>query len=223
KIAVEKSLSKEIAELILEIEKIKKEIASGKISFEDAVMKYSEDPSKEETKGFTEFYTRGYAFYSLDEALESLAVGEISDPITTPMGCLIVKLEKEYFDLDGVRTSTAIRQIILTFDRFTKVDEDLMSKMQKLMSSAKVDLIDLSLRKEIPQLHMMGKNLSPEELDASMKEIKEMEAPETNWRDLEPDTVIARIDMTESPDETDVIEDDSSDEIEEPDESDDGK
>ncbi|MCD6218284.1 peptidylprolyl isomerase [bacterium] len=188
---IEKHFKKEIKELSDEMEGIVEKINNKKITFEDAIMEYSDDPDKERSNGLIEGYSTGAAFYVLDQQLLNLKEGEISEPFISPIGCMIIRKEKENLDLNGGFVSADIRQLILSLDRFLPEGENTLTKLQELAMESDVELIDISLLKEIPELQMI--KTPPEEYETRRAEIDSLEMPETDWRDVDPDTVIAKL------------------------------
>ena len=73
-------------------EDIKNEIASGKISFEDAAVKESTCPSKENGGSLGEF-GRGMMVPEFEEAAFKLNIGELSEPVQTQFGYHLIKVE----------------------------------------------------------------------------------------------------------------------------------
>ena len=71
------------------------EIASGKISFEDAAKKYSSCPSNERGGSLGDF-TRGQMVPEFDSAVFSMNVGEVtSEPVKTQFGYHLIKLNSK--------------------------------------------------------------------------------------------------------------------------------
>lgn len=71
---------------------IKGEIESGKISFEDAALKYSQDPSARDNKGLLGYFSAFQMVYPFEEAAFNTKVGQISDPVKTRFGYHIIKV-----------------------------------------------------------------------------------------------------------------------------------
>lgn len=74
------------------IEEIKKEIESGSISFEDAAVKYSQDPSAKDNQGLLGYFSAFQMVYPFEEAAYNTKKGKISDPIRTRFGYHIIKV-----------------------------------------------------------------------------------------------------------------------------------
>lgn len=88
-------------------EHIIKEIESGRLSFEDAAVRYSEDPSardmdmgngrppREGNKGKLGFFSVFDMVYPFEEAAFNLEIGQISKPVRTQFGYHIIKLDEK--------------------------------------------------------------------------------------------------------------------------------
>ncbi len=74
------------------VEEIKADIEAGKISFEDAAVKYSQDPSAKDNKGSLGYFSAFQMVYPFEEAAYTTKVGEISNPIKTRFGYHILKV-----------------------------------------------------------------------------------------------------------------------------------
>ena len=70
--------------------KIKKEIESGQISFEDAAREYSLCPSGQ-NGGDLGYFNRKQMVQQFSDTAFDLKVGQISDPVGTKFGCHIIK------------------------------------------------------------------------------------------------------------------------------------
>lgn len=88
--------------------KIKEEIVSGNVSFEEAAEKYSSCPSKEQG-GSLGAFSRGMMVPEFEEASFTLPVGEVSEPVQTQFGYHIIKVtdrsEKNIKPFDEVKES----------------------------------------------------------------------------------------------------------------------
>ncbi|WP_456405492.1 peptidylprolyl isomerase [Caldithrix abyssi] len=74
-------------------EKVAREAKSGKTSFNYLAEKYSDDPSAKGNKGDLGYFTWGQMVDEFQKAAFSMKPGEISDPVETPYGYHIIKVE----------------------------------------------------------------------------------------------------------------------------------
>ncbi len=74
--------------------RVREEIASGAIRFEDAAKKYSSCPSKEEGGNLGDF-GRGQMVPEFEEACAALGVGELSAPVKTQFGYHLIRLNSK--------------------------------------------------------------------------------------------------------------------------------
>lgn len=70
---------------------IRKQIMDGKISFADAAVKYSEDPSAKNNKGDLGYFTAFRMVYRFEDAAYKTKIGDISMPFRTRFGYHIVQ------------------------------------------------------------------------------------------------------------------------------------
>lgn len=73
------------------ITNIRLQILEGKISFEEAAVKYSTDPSAKQNKGNLGFFSAFRMVYPFENSAFNTKVGEISEPFRTQFGYHIVK------------------------------------------------------------------------------------------------------------------------------------
>ncbi|MCD6376471.1 MAG: peptidylprolyl isomerase [Caldisericaceae bacterium] len=74
-------------------EKILREAKSGKTSFNYLAEKYSDDPSAKKNKGDLGYFTWGQMVDEFQKAAFSMEPGQISEPVETPYGFHIIKVE----------------------------------------------------------------------------------------------------------------------------------
>ncbi len=74
-------------------EKVAREAKSGKTSFNYLAEKYSDDPSAKTNKGDLGYFTWGQMVDAFQQVAFSMKPGEISDPVETPYGYHIIKVE----------------------------------------------------------------------------------------------------------------------------------
>lgn len=70
---------------------IKKQIESGKLTFDEAALKYSQDPSAKTNNGDLGYFTAFRMVYPFEDAAYKTEIGKISDPFRTQFGFHIVK------------------------------------------------------------------------------------------------------------------------------------
>ena len=85
---------KEDEQVLSRIRSIREEILSGKIGFEEAARKYSEDGSAKRG-GSLGTFRRGRMVEPFEEAAFALKEGEISEPVKTPFGYHLIRVEKK--------------------------------------------------------------------------------------------------------------------------------
>ncbi len=90
-----------------QIEDIRNEIVSGKISFEDAANKYSEDRGSANKGGDLGFFERRSMILPFDETSFKMQPGEISPVVETKFGFHLIKFveEKPYPSFDEEKTN----------------------------------------------------------------------------------------------------------------------
>lgn len=74
------------------LEEIKKQIAGG-ASFADLARQYSEDPGSARQGGSLGTISRGFMDPSIEDAVFSLALGEVSDPVRSAFGLHLIKVD----------------------------------------------------------------------------------------------------------------------------------
>ena len=82
---------------------IRNEILDGKISFEDAARKHSQDPGSAEDGGDLGFIPKGTFVLEFEKAAYSLAPGELSKPIETQFGYHLIQFVEKRGELIHVR------------------------------------------------------------------------------------------------------------------------
>jgi peptidyl-prolyl cis-trans isomerase SurA len=89
--------------------KVKKEIESGAITFENAALKYSEDPSAGDNQGSLGYFTAFQMIYEFENQAFKTPVGKVSNVFKTEFGYHIVKV----FDKRLSKGDVTVRQIML--------------------------------------------------------------------------------------------------------------
>ena len=114
------------------IERIYKEVISGKISFEDAVKLYSEDTQSKPNDGKLRWFGKGEMVTEYQDASFALKnIGDISKPVQTRYGWHIIKLldKKQLSDYETEKSS--IKQKILKSARRQVAQKRLISQIKK--------------------------------------------------------------------------------------------
>lgn len=98
---------------------IRKEIESGSISFENAALKYSEDPSAQDNQGSLGYFTAFQMIYEFENHAFATAPGKVSAVFRTEFGYHIVKV----FDKRLSKGDITIRQIKLELNPNPSAEE----------------------------------------------------------------------------------------------------
>jgi len=85
---------KEIAALVQQAQAIRQEIAGGKLSFADAVRKYSAGANAASGGNLGFVPRRGLMVESFSRAAFALAPGRVSEPVTTPFGVHLIRCDE---------------------------------------------------------------------------------------------------------------------------------
>ncbi|OAG27443.1 peptidylprolyl isomerase [Thermodesulfatator autotrophicus] len=94
-IEVSQNASKEEVQKALEkAKKIRERLLKGE-DFAKLAKKYSDDPGTKDKGGDLGFFTRGQMIKEFEEAAFSLKPGEISEPVRSPFGFHIIKVEEK--------------------------------------------------------------------------------------------------------------------------------
>ena len=81
-------------EAFSKISDIRREILNGKISFEDAALKYSDDKSAVDNKGNLGYFTAFMMVYDFETASYKTDIGDISKPVKTKYGYHLIKINE---------------------------------------------------------------------------------------------------------------------------------
>ena len=110
---------------------LKNKILKNNARFDSLAVRYSEDPGSSLNGGFLGFTKRGSLVKEYEQAVYSMEVGEISDPIKSDFGYHLIKL----LDRQGEKVST---QHILRLTKYSNKDkEDTFSKMEGIFEEYK--------------------------------------------------------------------------------------
>lgn len=101
------------------LNEIRKEIESGSISFENAALKYSEDPSAQDNQGSLGYFTAFQMIYEFENHAFTTAPGKVSAVFRTEFGYHIVKV----FDKRLSKGDITIRQIKLELNPNPSAEE----------------------------------------------------------------------------------------------------
>ena len=75
------------------IEEIRQEIESGRIGFEEAAKKYSQDPGSAQQGGDLGYFGRGVMDPAFEKAAFSLEKGKVSEPVRSQFGYHLIRVE----------------------------------------------------------------------------------------------------------------------------------
>ncbi len=117
----EKSIARQKAEDILD------SIRMG-VSFEELAARNSDDPGSKVNGGYLGPAGKGVYVPSFEEALFSMNIGEVSEPVETEFGYHIIKLE----DIQGEKRTA--RHILVKFPRLESSDFESISFLNELKS-----------------------------------------------------------------------------------------
>ncbi|MDX7990502.1 peptidylprolyl isomerase SurA [Xenorhabdus littoralis] len=122
-----------------ELMKLREEIASGKITFEEAAKEHSEDPGSAMRGGELGWNLPSAYDPAFRDALLKLKKGEISQPVHSAFGWHLIQLldSRKIDRTDAAQKDRAYR---LLFNR--KFNEEVQSWMQELRATAYVKILD---------------------------------------------------------------------------------
>ncbi len=127
------------AKVFQQAEALRTEIESGKESFADAAKRVSADTASAADGGYLGKVTKGQFVEEFDSAAFSLKPGAISQPVLTPFGYHLIKVDSKTGD------SIAVRHILLRIqqsDSSASVSDSLADALAKAASSDKPALFD---------------------------------------------------------------------------------
>jgi peptidyl-prolyl cis-trans isomerase D len=123
-------------ELVSILEDIRKDVLSGKTTFEEAAQTYSEDTSNASQGGELGFIDRNRMSQAFTDAAFALPVGDISKPIKTESGFQLILVEDEKTDARGKRTEVKVRHILLHRVASQATTDELRTEAKNLHDSA---------------------------------------------------------------------------------------
>ncbi len=88
------------------LDEVRSKLAAGE-SFEALAAEYSDDPGSASVGGDLDFFPRGIMVPEFDEAVFSMKVGEVSEPVRTPFGFHLIRLEE--IQAEEIRPFEAVR------------------------------------------------------------------------------------------------------------------
>ncbi len=91
------------------IQKIKAEIEAGTISFEDAAVQYSEDPTAKDNKGGLGYFSAFQMIYDFENQAFNTAVNNVSKAFRTDFGYHILKV----YDKRASKGEVVVKQILI--------------------------------------------------------------------------------------------------------------
>ena len=127
------------AKVLQQAQQLRSEIESGKESFADAAKRVSADTASAADGGFLGKVTKGQFVQEFDSAAFSLAPGAISQPVLTPFGYHLIKVDEKKGD------SISVRHILLRIqqsDSSASVSDQRADSLAKAASGDKPALFD---------------------------------------------------------------------------------
>ena len=118
-------------ETLVFLSELKNKILNKEARFDSLAIIHSEDPGSSLKGGFLGFTKRGSLVKEYEQAVYSMEIGEISDPVKSSFGYHLIKL----IDRQGEKVST---QHILRLTTFSKEDKDaVFSEMEEYFTKYK--------------------------------------------------------------------------------------
>ncbi len=138
------------------------QLKSGKITFEDAVLKYSQDPYSNSSGGELEWFGPGKNVDTFENAALAMKVGDISKPVYTSFGFHIIKKldQKPLPSYDERRDY--LRNRIQYSPRGQKAKEYAQEKMRKDYKVIEYDENLVKAVEDTPEKDYLDNNLKPE-------------------------------------------------------------
>ena len=153
----------QLAAALQKAKDIREQIVSGKLTFEDAVKNYSEDPRAKLTAGLVDGAMASFLNESEHVAISKLKPGEISQPFLFGSSVEIVRLEKIEAAVNPSQTKLFYRVIQIGLDLGIPAPEK-TSKIRSLVLSSRIDVLDPEFELFIPPSMaktVMKKDVSP--------------------------------------------------------------
>jgi peptidyl-prolyl cis-trans isomerase SurA len=152
-----------------ELRSIKADIASGKISFEDAAKKHSKDPGSAANGGSLGFVGRGVFVKPFEEAAFSLQVGEMSDIVQTQFGMHLLRLDAKQGDQVNIShillmpvTDDSDRQ--RTAEKLTSIRDQILAGETTLGEQVALNAVDEYMKSRKGRMGLTDISLLPEDI-----------------------------------------------------------
>ncbi len=125
--AVPGNRQQEAAELVAEAADIRRRIQAGELSFDDAVRRYSQGPSRDQDGDLGDIRRHGPMVDEFSRAAFALEVGQVSEPVVTKVGVHLIRVteihpgQKTFHDVRDDLSTAAAREL---FDRLAERNRD---------------------------------------------------------------------------------------------------
>ncbi|MBI4531605.1 MAG: peptidylprolyl isomerase [Candidatus Latescibacteria bacterium] len=123
----ERAVEREIHRILTE--------ARGGADFAQLARDYSEDPGSAQNGGDLGFFGRGHMVKPFEDVAFALSPGDISEPVKTPFGWHIVKVEEK--KLENGEEQVKARHILLKIQPSRETIEDRFTRAEQLVEEAK--------------------------------------------------------------------------------------
>ena len=120
-------------EVLERINKIRQEIINGE-NFEDAALRYSEDPSAKENKGVIGYFTAFQMVTPFENAAYNTPAGEISQPVRTQYGYHLIKV----YDIAENKGEIQVAHIMKAFPQ--NMTPEIKEKLKREIDSIYTEL-----------------------------------------------------------------------------------
>lgn len=158
-----------LLQLKSQLQDLKKDIQSGKISFEDAARQYSKDPGSAANGGSLGLVGRGVFVKPFEEAAFSMKIGEMSDIVETQFGLHLLRLD----DKQGEQVN--ISHILLmpvaddtdrqfTSDKLLGIRDDILSGKTTLGDQVELYVTDEYMKSRKGKMGLTDISLLPEDI-----------------------------------------------------------
>ncbi|PIS05213.1 MAG: hypothetical protein COT81_02250 [Candidatus Buchananbacteria bacterium CG10_big_fil_rev_8_21_14_0_10_42_9] len=107
---------------------IKAGLDKGAITFIDAALKYSDDPSVVQNQGDLGMVAPGLTVPEFDQYIFSAPLNQVGEPIATEFGLHLILLYDETVDASGQRDQVAVRHILFAYPNVEDVVQATLAK-----------------------------------------------------------------------------------------------